>query len=123
MSGEDRKRPVSASSANPTRHLAVDDIFGGDELQHQAADQVLCQSYKGLCDYFAEISDAVTNLELENLIEIAVSKLPGIRLPDRGVIARELENTPDIRDFVKECVKNRDYKSIRNLGMSFSSQC
>ena len=104
-------------------HLAVDDIFGGDELQHQAADQVLLQSYKGLCDYFAEISDAATNLELETLIEIVVSKLPGIRLPDRGVIARELENTPDIRDFAKECVKNRDYKSIRNLGMSFSSQC
>ena len=123
MSGEDRKRPVSASSANPTRHLAVDDIFGGDELQHQAADQVLCQSYKGLCDYFAEISDAVTNLELENLIEIVVSKLPGIRLPDRGVIARELENAPDIRAFVKECVRNKDYKGIRNLGIWFSSRC
>ena len=123
MSGEDRKRPVSASSANPTRHLAVDDIFGGDELQHQAADQVLYQTLGAVCDSFAEKSDALTNIGLESIIQIVVSEVPGIRLPDRGVIARELENAPDIRDFVKECVKNRDYKSIRNLGMSFSSQC
>ena len=104
-------------------HLAVEDIFGGDELQHQAADQVLYQTLGAVCDSFAEKSDALTNIGLESIIQIVVSEVPGIRLPDRGVIARELENAPDIRAFVKECARNKDYKGIRNLGIWFSSRC
>lgn len=103
-------------------HLAVQDIFNGDELQHQAADQVLSERFMVLCDIFAKSCDALTNVALASFIEIVVSNFPsGIRLPDNDIIARELDNAPDIRDFVKECVKNQDYKSIRNLGMWFSS--
>jgi hypothetical protein len=105
------------------KHLA-EDIFGGDELQHKAADQELCQTHKRQFDLFAENSDVFTNFELESVIKIVVSVLGNrIRQPDNGVIARELEKAPDLWDFVKECIKNRDYKSIRNLGMCFSSQC
>ena len=79
MSDEDLKRPASTPNTNPrpTKRMHLEDIFGGDEHKHNAADAVLSQSYvdRVICDHFATNCRSLSNSELVDGVKSVISKV------------------------------------------------